>query len=169
MLTIKTTKRKKANRSKKAFVKLLVQYKVKAPVTTAWLKRLSSLVLRSVKGPAFEKNSELSIVLTGDHQVRALNRLHRGKDKTTDVLSFPLLEGKKLRGGKDGAVVLGDVVVSVPQAKRQANARGAELSAELALLLTHGILHLLGYDHATLSQEKKMFSLQERLLRKFRK
>ena len=137
------------------------------PVSPAWLRRLSSLTLKKVKGPAYEKRSELSIVLTGDSEVRLLNRQYRKKDKTTDVLSFPLLEGKKLMDGLNGLIPLGDVVISVPQTRRQAIQLGREFRQELALLLVHGILHLLGYDHVTRSQEKKMFNLQDRLLRKF--
>jgi len=147
-------------------MKLLIRMSVKPnPVSLAWLRRLSSLVLKKVKGPSFEKRSELSIVLTGDAEVRKLNRLYRKKDKTTDVLSFPLLEGKKLKGP---GLVLGDVVVSVPQTRRQSARGGKNFKEELALLLIHGILHLLGYDHVTRAQEKKMFRLQERLLKTLR-
>jgi probable rRNA maturation factor len=149
-------------------LRLLVRYSVKPqPVSPAWLRRLSSLTLKKVKDPAFEKRSELSIVLTGDSEVRRLNRQYRKKDKTTDVLSFPLLEGKKLKDGLNGMFPLGDVVISVPQTRRQAIQQGREFRRELALLLIHGILHLLGYDHVTRPQEKKMFSLQDRLLREF--
>jgi len=150
-------------------LRLLTRYEVKQkPVPPAWLKRLSSATLRNVKGAPFEKRAELSVVLTGDPQVRRLNREFRKKDKTTDVLSFPLLEGKKLNAGEKGRVPLGDVVISVPQARRQAAEQGKKFSQELALLLVHGILHLLGYDHGTKAQEKKMFSLQDRILRKFK-
>jgi probable rRNA maturation factor len=148
-------------------MKLLVRYSIKPePVPPTWLKRLSSLVLKKVKGPAFERKAELSIVLTGDGEVRKLNKLYRKKDKTTDVLSFPLLEGRRLSSG-DGKIALGDVVISVPQTKRQSVKMGKSFRDELALLLVHGILHLLGHDHATRAQEKKMFGLQDRLLKRF--
>jgi probable rRNA maturation factor len=123
--------------------------------------------LKTVKSPSFEKQSELSVVLTNDDEVRRLNGLYRKKDKTTDVLSFPLLEGKRLKNSLRGSIPLGDVVISIPQTRRQAAQQGRGFKRELALLLTHGILHLLGYDHVTRSQEKKMFSLQDRLLKKF--
>ena len=126
------------------------------------------MVLKKVKGASFESRSELSIVLTGDREVRKLNRLYRKKDKTTDVLSFPLLEGVQLRSGRKDAVALGDVVISVPQTRRQAVQQGKDFRGELALLLTHGILHLLGYDHRTRAEEKRMFGLQNRLLRKWK-
>jgi len=149
-------------------MKLLTRFSVKpTPVPAVWLKRLSTLTLKSVKGAAFEKNCELSIVLTGDAEVKKLNRAFRHQDKTTDVLSFPLLEGQKFPKQPKGTVALGDVVVSVPQTKRQAKTAGKAFEAELALLIVHGILHLLGYDHVTLAQEKKMFALQEKLVRKF--
>ncbi len=92
-------------------------------------------------------HAELSVLLTNDAQIHALNRKHREKDKPTDVLSFPLDEG----GGADGAVsgtrVLGDVVISLDTAARQARARKRELLPEVRFLLAHGLLHLLGYDH----------------------
>jgi probable rRNA maturation factor len=119
-----------------------------------------------VKGLSFEKRSELSIVLTGDAEVRRLNRQYRKKDKTTDVLSFPLLEGKKMRLGSRETIPLGDVVISVPQTRRQARERNVHFRRELALLLVHGILHLLGYDHGTMAEEKRMFGLQARLLKR---
>jgi probable rRNA maturation factor len=150
-------------------LKLLTRVELKkSPVPLLWIKRLSTLTLKTVKGPSFEKRSELSVVLTGDAEVRRLNREYRHKDKTTDVLSFPLLEGKKLSSGPEKTVALGDVVISIPQTRRQAAERGIVFSGELALLLVHGILHLLGHDHVTKSQEKKMFALQGRILRKFK-
>ena len=149
-------------------MRLQVEFKVKRPVPPAWIARLAGLALKTVKGPSFAQKAELSVVLTGDSQVRRLNKAFRGMDKTTDVLSFPLLEGKKLSTGLGKTIPLGDVVISVPQTRRQADENGKEFERELALLLVHGVLHLLGYDHATQAQEKKMFALQERILRKFK-
>lgn len=85
---------------------------------------------------------EVSVLLVGDGRMRKLNREYRGKDKTTDVLSFP-------QGGPCGAALcsLGDIVISVPQTIRQAGEYGATFYEELARLLIHGLLHLLGYDH----------------------
>ncbi len=150
-------------------MKLLLRYSVSPrPVSPAWIKRLSALILKNVKGIPFEKRAELSVVLTGDAEVRKLNRLYRKKDKTTDVLSFPLLEGVGFLKGKLRTVALGDVVISVPQTRRQAREQGKDFHGELALLLAHGILHLLGYDHGTKAEEKRMFSLQDRLLKSFK-
>lgn len=150
-------------------MKLLLRYSVSPkPVPPAWIKRLATLILKKVKGASFEKKAELSVVLTGDAEVRKLNRLYRKKDKTTDVLSFPLLEGMRLKTGKKDGVPLGDVVLSIPQTRRQARQQGKDFHEELAFLLTHGILHLLGYDHGTKAEEKKMFGLQDRLLEKWK-
>jgi len=113
------------------------------------------------------QKKDLSLAFIGDAKMRQLNLQYRKKDKTTDVLSFSLLEGKKLNSGPAVKKVLGDVVISVPQAKRQARVAGKTFKSETAMLLVHGILHLLGYDHRSKHDEKHMFGLQERILRKF--
>jgi probable rRNA maturation factor len=98
-------------------------------------------------------NSELSILLTGDDQIKILNRVYRRKNRPTDVLAFAQREGALAdRAGR----LLGDVVVSVPTARRQARARGAGLILELTLLLAHGLLHLIGWDHETPSKDRLM-------------
>ncbi len=151
-------------------MRILVRFPGKGrTVPVAWLKRLASLVLVLVKGREFEKKSELSIVLTGDSEIRKLNRVYRKKDRTTDVLAFSLLEGKRLKTGNKAVLPLGDVVISVSQAKRQAAERGMAFRQELSLLLAHGILHLLGYDHATPRQKSGMFRFQDRILKKFKR
>lgn len=89
-------------------------------------------------------HAELSIVFTGDRAMRALNRSYRGIDRTTDVLSFSQCEGEVLGVPLD---MLGDIVISVPRAERQAAEYQCTLIAEIQRLLVHGLLHLLGYDH----------------------
>ncbi len=101
--------------------------------------------------------SEISILFVDDDEIQVLNRDYRGKDKPTDVLSFPQIEiGKGIGRGKGEKnmreyslpiPVLGDVVISLETAKRQAKERGHPFIREVLILLTHGILHLLGYDH----------------------
>jgi probable rRNA maturation factor len=97
--------------------------------------------------------TELSIALVDDTTIRELNRIYRSKDKPTDVLAFPMDND-----GEDGASaeLLGDVIVSIPTARRQARARGRPVLAEVTLLLAHGLLHLLGYDHENDAQEREM-------------
>lgn len=82
-------------------------------------------------------DAELSILLTDDAGIRELNRDYRGKDKPTDVLSFPM----------NDEVVLGDIVISLPRARAQALEFGSTAAEELARLLVHGLLHLIGYEH----------------------
>jgi probable rRNA maturation factor len=102
---------------------------------------------------------ELSIVLTDDQEMRQLNCQYRGQDRTTDVLSFSLREGPAVQGqGRS----LGDVVISVEQAARQA--QQGELEAEILRLLAHGLCHLLGMDHQKLAEAKLMRAEEEKLL-----
>jgi probable rRNA maturation factor len=94
--------------------------------------------------------AELSILLTGDDEIRALNRAYRAKDESTDVLSFAMREGE-VGVPREGPhmEILGDVVISVPTAARQAKKRRRTIQAEVRMLLGHGLLHLLGFDHRT--------------------
>jgi len=96
--------------------------------------------------------------------MHVLNRDYRGKDRSTDVLAFALREGENAGIHPD---VLGDVVISVDTAARQAAARDATLADEVRVLLAHGILHLLGYDHERSPAEaRRMFGKQRALLAK---
>lgn len=105
-----------------------------------------------------QSSVELAILLTDDEALRRLNRQFRQQDEATDVLSFP--SGDALPGMIGEDRYLGDIAISVPYAQRQAEKRGHELSAELQLLAIHGVLHLLGYDHADASQRRNMWSVQ---------
>jgi probable rRNA maturation factor len=104
---------------------------------------------------------ELSLSLVGDRAIRRLNRTWRKKDKATDVLSFPAGE---LPRGTPGPRQLGDVVISLDTAKRQAKEYGRTLEAEMSRYLAHGLLHLLGHDHERPSDARKMAALEEKLL-----
>ncbi|MFM8412310.1 MAG: rRNA maturation RNase YbeY [Alphaproteobacteria bacterium] len=104
---------------------------------------------------------ELSVALVDDEEMRALNRDWRGKDRPTDVLAFPQADP----GEPSPAGLLGDVVVSVPTAERQAAARGHSAEEEIRTLLVHGILHLLGYDHERgPADARRMFRRQREVL-----
>lgn len=102
---------------------------------------------------------EVSLTLTGDEAVRALNRDYRGKDRPTDVLAFSQREGE---GGDLYPELLGDVVISLETADRQRQRRG--LLDEVLFLAAHGLCHLLGYDHQTDAEEAEMNARMERLL-----
>lgn len=96
---------------------------------------------------------ELSVVLTDDAEIHVLNRDYRGKDRPTDVLAFAMGEGE---GAEFAGPLLGDVVISVPTARRQAKRHRRELAAELRMLLAHGLLHLVGWDHQTDEEDRRM-------------
>ena len=106
------------------------------------------------------REAELSLVLVSDAVMRRLNRQWRGADRPTDVLSFAQAEGQG--GAPEG--LLGDVVISVDTARRQARERAEPLTRELDRLLIHGVLHLLGYDHERSPAEAQRMQRRERSL-----
>lgn len=111
--------------------------------------RIVKIAEKALQVEHFPKPAEISIVLTDDEQMHVLNRDYRGKDRPTDVLSFSQLEGEPFAEGLEGRVELGDIVISVDTAKRQAAEHGHSPQDEIDLLIAHGMLHLLGYDDAT--------------------
>jgi probable rRNA maturation factor len=112
-------------------------------------------LLRSLGLP----DAELSVLFIGDRAMRTLNHSWRKKDRTTDVLSFPLREGRFIHIQPD---MLGDIVISVPVAARQADRAGHSLIVELERLLVHGLVHLLGYDHEQGLKEARSMEQKER-------
>ena len=132
-----------------------------------WLRRL---VKESLRAHSLEPQVELSLLVTDDATVRELNKTYRGKDKATDVLSFAL-EADRRGGAAAGFVMppgemvhLGEVIVSYPKAVEQAAERLHPVEDELALLVVHGVLHLLGYDHDKPGREREMRSMERKVL-----
>jgi rRNA maturation RNase YbeY len=139
-------------------VPVLLQNRQRAvTVNHAWLGRTAEAVLAAARAGA----AELSLLLVSDRRMRALNRRYRKKDRPTDVLAFPLREGRfsHFRGS-----LLGDVVISLPTAKRQAAALGQSLRAEITRLLVHGVLHLLGYDHERGARDASVMARKEKMI-----
>ncbi len=138
----------------------------------ASLKVNSVLIKRIARCVAEELglgDSELSICLTDDAGIRELNSQYRDKDKATDVLSFPMEDdelGCEGFGGEDAVRVLGDVAISIETARRQAESYGATFYAEMARLLTHGLLHLLGFDHVNGGRQAALMKREEERLLK---
>ena len=114
--------------------------------------RVRSLLSRTARLTR-ARAEEVSVLFCGDARMRRLNRDYRGKDRSTDVLAFPAA----------GGWLLGDIVVSVPYAARQARRRGEPASREIDRLLVHGFLHLLGYDHETDRGEMEALESRVRL------
>jgi probable rRNA maturation factor len=104
------------------------------------------------------------VLVTDDATVRELNRHYAGEDSATDVLSFSLQEGEEF-AWPDGVQRLGEVIISLPTAERQAQEGGLPLEQEVAHLLVHGLLHLLGYDHREPAEERRMRQREDALLR----
>lgn len=108
-----------------------------------------------------ESNGLLNIILINDDVMHSMNKLYRGIDRTTDVLSFAFNDNKRI----DTEInMLGDIYISIPKMKSQAIEYGHSEKRELSFLVVHGILHLLGYDHMKKSDEEIMFGLQKEIL-----
>jgi probable rRNA maturation factor len=120
----------------------------------AWTRRLLF--------EARAQRARVSILLCGDRRMQTLNRRFRRVDRPTDVLSFPAFEASESRAAATRGAFLGDLVIDAPFAARQAWRRGHPLGREVQILLAHGLLHLLGYDHET--DGGTMFRLQRRIL-----
>ena len=112
-----------------------------APETRIPSRRALALFLREAQAAA-RLRGQVTVLLTTDKSIRSLNRKFRGKNKATDVLSFPA-------GVSTAVKIAGDVAISVPTARRQAAERGHTLATEIKVLMLHGLLHLAGYDHET--------------------
>ena len=136
-------------------------------VTEAWLEGVARRVLEAEGTPP----CELSVTVTDDETVRSLNREYAGEDAVTDVLSFSQREGEEFAAPPNAAPPLGEVIIAYPQAARQAarpepveGRTDANVEAEVARLLIHGILHLLGYDHAEPEEQRRMRAREEELV-----
>ena len=122
------------------------------------------LAVRVMTGESVEEGTALAILVTDDQEVRRMNLQFLGIDEPTDVLSFPDEADDFVQGMSDEKL-LGDIAIALPTAQRQADAVGHSLDAEVAHLLTHGILHLRGYDHVTNPEdEAKMRAREEHYL-----
>lgn len=124
-------------------MKILINNKQK--LDKILIKEIKKISIRLVKALRLSKSSVLSLSFCDDKSIQAINKQHRDKDEPTDVLSFPMPRND-FEGGS-GSVILGDIVVSVETAQRQANELNHSLKSEIAFLIIHGMLHLNGYDH----------------------
>ncbi len=129
----------------------------RARLGAALVKRRATRMLAALRLPG----AELSIVLCDDATIQALNRAYRKKDRPTDVLAFAMREGPH---AELAGAMLGDVVVSLDTAARQAASRGVPLDREVTMLVAHGLLHLLGHDHATKIEERRMSARTDALI-----
>ena len=114
--------------------------------------------LAVLKAEGFNENAEVSVLLTDSGEISALNKEFRGKDKTTDVLSFPMNEINP----ENGYVILGDIVINAEMAKKQAEEFGHSEEREIAFLAVHSMLHLLGYEHEDGEEGEKIMREKQR-------
>ena len=141
-------------------------------------EEMENLIISTAKACLEEENlnipTEVNIILLTNEEIRKINLEHRNIDKPTDVLSFPMLEmidGKlmisELDFNKDQEeLVLGDIIISTEKVIEQARQYNHSIEREIAFLVTHGMFHLLGYDHQDENSEKNMILKQENVLEK---
>ena len=126
-------------------------------INTALLERAANETIQHIDASL---EADVTLVLTGDTQMLEINSQYRGIDSTTDVLSFPAGETDP----DSDALYLGDVIISYPRAVIQARKGGHSIESELLLLVVHGMLHLLGYDHADQVEKDSMWAVKAEIL-----
>jgi len=135
----------------------------------SWLRSVAEQVLIA---RGITPDVELGLVITSQERVQELNRSYRGEDKPTDVLAFYMTSAAEETGAEsppfvvppDGVLHLGEVIISYPQAVLQAHEHRHSLKKELAILIIHGVLHLLGYDHDKSEPERQMKDQEKEIL-----
>jgi len=144
-------------------INVLIEEEFKDCLETGWLRSLAEQVL-TLQGVGVE--AELGLVIASQERVRELNRSYRGKDAPTDVLAFSTLPSveEPFILPSDGQLHLGEVIVSYPQAVIQAGEEGHSIKKEIATLITHGVLHLLGFEDETPELKKQMQAREQEIL-----
>jgi probable rRNA maturation factor len=142
-------------------INVTIERPYQARITPARLRAAARAALKHQRAP---EPGELSVRITGDEALRVLNRDFLGHDTTTDVLSFPADE----KDPETGARYLGDIAIAYPQARAQAAEGRHPVWAELQLLVVHGVLHLLGHDHAEREEHERMWAAQAEILKKIK-
>jgi probable rRNA maturation factor len=147
-------------------INVLTEEGLEVETSSDWMQEIVSKTLSTENLPP---NIEISLVITGQERIRELNKEYRDIDSPTDVLSFSMSEHKDEEqtafiGPPDGLVHLGEVIVSYPQAQIQARERGHSLNKEMAILIIHGVLHILGFDHEKPEMEPSMTAREQEIL-----
>ncbi|MBU7593627.1 rRNA maturation RNase YbeY [Metabacillus halosaccharovorans] len=139
-------------------------------LTEEQIKTVEELLQFAADVEDVSEGAELSVTFVTNERIQEVNREYRDKDQPTDVISFALeemSEGELEIVGGDQPRVLGDIIISIPRAREQAEEYGHSFMRELGFLSVHGLLHLLGYDHMTDSEEKVMFKKQKEILNNY--
>jgi probable rRNA maturation factor len=147
-------------------INVLIDAEFKKQVKSGWLKNIARQVQAAENVSA---KSEMGLVITGDEKIHELNLKYLEEDRPTDVLSFPmnehLTDSPAFVSVPDGKVHLGDIMISYPTAARQAEEHRHLVEREITILLIHGILHLLGYDHDIPERETVMRKREAAILK----
>ena len=148
---------------------LIIRKNIRARSKQWFLKRLKHLKIilaNLIKGKKNNliKNASVTIIITNNKEIKKLNLKFRKKDKATDVLSFQLKIKEQIR-----QKYLGDIIISSQYAKKNALSKKVTFDNEMMLLIVHGYLHLLGYDHIVPKEAKTMFKLQNRIMKEIEK
>ena len=147
-------------------INILIDKEYKNKVKSTWLKNVARQVQ---KAENVSEKSEMGLKITGDEEIHKLNLQYLDEDRPTDVLSFPMNEqldaAPVFVKVPDGKLHLGDIVISYPTALKQAEEHNHPVNREIAILLIHGILHLLGYDHDILKRKSVMRNRETAILK----
>jgi len=135
----------------------------KIAVDESLIDLLNKAVQAALRDEGYREDAEVSLVFVDDDYIQELNIKYRGVDSPTDVLSFAMLEGESFPGEEE-EVILGDVIISLETAERQAREFGHSFQREVAYLTLHGVLHLLGYDHQEEVDRRRMREREEEIL-----
>ena len=128
-------------------------------------KLIENVISEALKYEGVSDNTEISVTIVDNEEIRKINNKFRNIDRATDVLSFPLIDFDNEDLPNDGSkIYLGDIIISIERAKEHANEYGHSLDREVGFLTAHSMLHLLGYDHMVPEEEKVMFAKQEEIL-----
>ena len=128
-------------------------------------KLIEKVISEALRYEGVNDNTEVSVTIVDNEEIRKINNKFRNIDRATDVLSFPLIDFDNESLPDDGSkIYLGDIIISIERAKEQAKEYGHSIDREIGFLTTHSMLHLLGYDHMVPEEEKEMFAKQEEIL-----
>jgi len=148
-------------------INISIKRNMTAKVDKSWLEKVARRVLEA---EVISPSTEMGLLITDSKTVHKLNRIYRGVNKPTDVLAFQMTPGTNQENEglfvspPDGIRHLGEVVISYTQAVKQASEQGHDVMHELALLIVHGTLHLLGYDHELSEEEQRMRDKENEIL-----
>ena len=128
-------------------------------------KLIEKVISEALRYEGVNDNTEVSVTMVDNEEIRKINNKFRNIDRATDVLSFPLIDFDNESLPDDGSkIYLGDIIISIERAKEQAKEYGHSIDREIGFLTAHSMLHLLGYDHMVPEEEKEMFTKQEEIL-----